>query len=134
MRKNNKNNTESGQGSTGKTPKETLDKALFRRLIKVIHADNNYLNPEFSRERLVSIVHVPKNKFAPLFKTHAGVAFKTYINNLRLDYAVVQMKAHRDYTVEALAKDCGIPVLQTFHRLFLRRYGQSPAVYRKNLK
>lgn len=91
-----------------------------------------YLQPKLSREDIMKEIHVPKNRFARLFKRYAGMGFPAYVNNLRLDYAARMLKAHPEYTVEAIASDCGIPVLQTFYRLFFEKFGLTPAEFRRS--
>ena len=92
-----------------------------------------FLNPSFSREELLKIIYIPKNKFANLFRTYAGVSFPDYINNLRLMYAVKLIQKHTNYTINAIAETCGMSS-RTFHRLFLKKFGVTPAEFREELK
>lgn len=110
---------------------DEYDRKLFARIEQVIISKSLYLQPKLSREDIMKEVHVPKNRFSRLFKQYAGMGFPAYINNMRLDYAAQLLKAHPEYTVEAVAADCGIPVLQTFYRLFFEKFGLTPAEFRK---
>ena len=81
----------------------------------------------------MKIIYIPKNKFANLFRTYAGVSFPDYINNLRLMYAVKLIQKHTNYTINAIAETCGMSS-RTFHRLFLKKFGVTPAEFREELK
>lgn len=109
------------------------DKVLFEKIAYEIVHQKLYLRPDFTREELVKIIYVPKNKFAFLFKQYGGMSFSKYITKLRLSYASKLLKEYPDYTVSSIAKECGIPVTQTFHRLFFENYGVTPKEFRENI-
>ena len=88
----------------------------------------------FSREELIKIIYIPKNKFAQLFKLYARTSFSKYVNNLRLEYAAGMLKEHPYYTIDAIAKECGMSTVQTFYRLFSEKFGVTPTEFRSGLK
>lgn len=53
---------------------------------------------------------------------------------IRDEHVARLLKTHPDYTINAIAKECGISTPQTFHRLFLNYFGMTPAEYRAGLK
>lgn len=110
------------------------DAALFERLEREIIKGELFLNPDFSREELIKTIYIPKNKFASLFKQYAGRSFPHYINHLRLEHAAKMLKEYPDYTIDTIAKSCGMSTVQTFHRLFLDKFGVTPAEFRAGLK
>ena len=96
------------------------DMRMFKRVEKIIVDEKRYLIPRLSREELIVATNIPKNKFAPLFRKCTDKSFTTFLNDLRLDY-----------TVEAVAQECGLPKMQTFYRLFMERYKMTPSHYRR---
>lgn len=106
------------------------DEHLFKRAEKAILNHELYLREDMSRAMLDKYVHIPKNKFAPLFRQFTGKGFPNYINNLRLERASKMLLEHPKHTIESIATDCGIPVAQTFYRLFRSKYGITPTQYR----
>ena len=110
------------------------DKALFDKLEWEIISRQLFLQPDFSREELIKTVYIPKNKFAGLFRSQVGLSFPKYINNLRLEYAIKMLKEHPNYTIDSIAKECGMSTAQTFHRLFLDKFGVTPSEYRDGHK
>lgn len=116
-------------------PKEAdwYDRALFDRVQHEIVKSRLYLQPDFSREELIKTIYIPKNKFAQLFKQYAGKSFPNYINTLRLEHAAKMLKEYPEYTVDSIARSCGMSTVQTFHRLFLEKFGVTPAEFRTGL-
>ncbi len=104
---------------------------MFKRLEKLIVDEQKFLIPRLTREELILATNVPKNKFAPLFRKCTGKSFNTYLNDFRLEHAAKLLVLHPEYKVEAVAEECGLPKMQTFYRLFLERYKQTPTQYRK---
>ncbi|WP_244436456.1 helix-turn-helix domain-containing protein, partial [Bacteroides timonensis] len=49
---------------------------------------------------------------------NTGLKFPQYINKLKLEYAAKLLQEQPDYSVDAIAKMCGIDSRQHFHRLF----------------
>lgn len=107
------------------------DEMLFKRAEKAILSHRLYLRDDMSRGMLDTFVHIPKNKFAPIFRKFTGMGFPRYINDLRLNYAVGILTERPEYTIEGVAQECGIPVTQTFYRLFMAKYGMTPSEYRR---
>lgn len=110
------------------------DQYLFDRIEQKIVGDKLFLNPDFSREELIKVIYVPKNRFAQLFRQYTGANFPKYVNNLRLDYAARMLREYPEYTVDAIAKSCGMATVQTFHRLFLEKFGVTPTEFRSGLQ
>ena len=113
---------------------EAMMRGMFDRAKHEIMSRKLYLRPNFSREELIETVHIPQNKFAGLFKKYTGRSFSKYINKLRLEYAAHLMEEHPEYSIEAVAQNCGISSSTTFYRLFFEEYGMTPKNFRDSLK
>ena len=113
---------------------EVTMRGMFDRAKYVIMSRELYLRPDFSREELMELAHIPWNKFAGLFKKYTGMSFSKYTNKLRLEYATRLMEQHPEYSIEAVAEKCGISSSTTFYRLFLAEYRMTPKNFRDSLK
>lgn len=51
-----------------------------------------------------------------------------------MDYAAKILKEKPNYSIEAVAKECGISVRQTFYRLFQKKFGMTPVEYRSSIE
>lgn len=111
--------------------KENADKALFERIDQLIRSERLFLDPGFSREKLEDYqIYINRNKLTPLMKQYAEASFPTYLNNLRLDYAARLLLEKPNYSVGAIAKECGIPASTTFYTLFVKKFKVTPANFR----
>ena len=107
------------------------DELLFKRAEKAILSHKLYLREDMSRKLLDKYVHIPKNKFASVLRNHTGMGFPRYINSLRMERASKMLIENPDFTIESIATDCGMPVAQTFYRLFMAQFGVTPTEYRR---
>lgn len=141
--------TESGEGAektgvpvaTGEGASEEEDAAarlkdgksrdMFLQLEQRIINERLFRKPKISRDELIALLGVDKGTFVSLLMVYSGKPFNRYINDMRLDYAASLLRKNTNFSVEAIAIDCGIPVRQTFYRLFTEKFGLSPAEYRK---
>lgn len=109
---------------------DAADRDAFLRVEKRIVDDRLFLRPKLSREEAADHVGISRGRFAALFSRYGHGTFTSYINDLRLNYAAHLLMTCPNYSVEAIAQECGIPVRQTFYRLFSKKYGITPAEYR----
>lgn len=112
---------------------EDSDKELFKRVSFLINSQKLYLQPKLSREDVIKMSKCPRNKFAQLFTQYAGMTFNKYINDLRLEYAAKLLRDKPEYTIEAIAEECGLPIAQTFYRNFSDKFGVTPNDFRLSL-
>ena len=128
-------------GITEKKPEEEVvradtneaDKRYFEELDTKIRSEQLFLDSDLSRDRLLQLTPVGKNRISSLLQTFTGENFNGYINGLRLEYSLGLLKDFDYYTIEAVAMDSGFNNVRTFQRLFREKYGMSPAEYRKSL-
>ena len=104
---------------------------MFLQLEQRIINERLFRKPKISRDELIALLGVVKGTFVSLLMVFSGKPFNRYINDMRLDYAAALLRKNTNFSVEAIAIDCGIPVRQTFYRLFTEKFGLSPAEYRK---
>ena len=104
---------------------------MFLQLEQRIINERLFRKPKISRDELIALLGVDKGTFVSLLMVFSGKPFNRYINDMRLDYAASLLRKNTNFSVEAIAIDCGIPVRQTFYHLFTEKFGLSPAEYRK---
>lgn len=109
---------------------DAVMRELFARVEHEIISRKLYLHPNFSKEELLKIVHIPKNRFAGLFKDCAGATFLQYITKLRMEEAARMLSECPNYTIESVAQACGITNVRTFYRLFFDTFKMTPNDFR----
>lgn len=111
----------------------TRDKELFEHIHQRIINEQLFLDPDFSREHIIRLGLINKNKVALLFRQFAHTNFNGYINTLRLEYALAMMREQPDVPIKAVAYDAGFNSIRTFYRAFEKAYGKTPAEYKDTL-
>lgn len=116
--------------------KETIDTEQlhekFLKMEKLIIDKKLIVRPKLDRSDVAKEMGMTTNDFNALFNRFSTLSFNNYINDLRMELAAKMLKDKQNYTIEAIATECGIPVRQTFHRLFAKKFGMTPADYRNS--
>lgn len=109
------------------------DAELFASIDRRIDEGRLYLDPGFGRDSICRLTGLSKERVGQLIK-HGGVGnLQVYVNRKRAAYAKQLMHEHANYTMEAIANECGIGNLSTFYRIFKQVYGVSPAEFRRSV-
>jgi AraC-like DNA-binding protein/tetratricopeptide (TPR) repeat protein len=106
--------------------KDDKSRDMFLQLEQRIINERLFRKPKISRDELIALLGVDKGTFVSLLMVFSDKPFNRYINDMRLDYAASLLRKNTNFSVEAIAIDCGIPVRQTFYRLFTEKFGLSP--------
>jgi len=110
------------------------DEMLFVELDKKIDKDKLYLDPNFSREDLMRLINVDKNRIGRILSSYCTSSnASTYINQKRASYAAKYMKKHPDYTIAAVVEACGMSNAVTLNRTFKEIFGETPSAYRERI-
>ena len=136
-------NVSFGQKTTGETAADgeeselapSDDERLFVEMDRRVTHDRLFLNPSLSRDDLMSIMGVGKNRFVSIMGRFCDEDNVTqYINQKRLEYATQLMRRHPNYTLQAIMQECGMTNTATFNRAFKHFYGVTPSEYRNSLE
>ena len=84
---------------------------------------------ELSLNDVANKVALSPTYFSRLFKAKTGSNFKTYLNNMRYEYAK-KLLEHSDMTVMQICSECGFNDYPNFIRRFKQYTGQYPVQYR----
>ncbi len=116
------------------TDEEKESHRLFEKLDSTVTREKLFLNPDLSREELMKLVHVNKNRFGKILQENVHMTTTGYINNKRLEYAVKLLMDAPNFTITAIAEASGLPNIPTFNRLFRNKFGMTPSEYRNSIK
>lgn len=106
---------------------------LFTRFDKKVRGGRLYLDYSLGRDQYARIMGVDKNRFASVLKESGNANLTTYLNNLRLEYAIELFHEHPDWSISKIAEQSALPNLSTFYRLFKDKYGMSPNLFRNKI-
>ena len=106
----------------------------FKEVDKRIMKELLFAQNDFGRDELMRLLGVDKNTLPSVIQRYAGTSVPGYVNNKRMEYAVVLMKEHPEYTLGAISEACGIKSPATFIRNFKSAYGMTPSEFRNQLE
>jgi AraC-like DNA-binding protein len=78
-----------------------------------------------SVKELADAVKCTPNHLSTLFRQSTGETIKSYINNLKLEYARKQVET-TTYNIAEIAWSCGFQDASYFSKIFKRRFGKNP--------
>lgn len=84
----------------------------------------------FKLEDVARHVGLSISRSVYLFKSNVGKTIIEYALEIRLSAAIERMK-YTTMTLEQIAEDCGFGSYPYFHRVFHKKYGVAPGVYRR---
>ena len=96
--------------------------------VEYIH--KNYRRESIDIGSLAQLCSVSETYFRKTFKEAYGVAPKSYVINLKLDFAAKLLES-RLYTVSEVAERAGFNDTKYFSKLFKKQFGLPPAQYQK---
>lgn len=103
----------------------------IQRLMRQIEEEQLFRNANFSRNEAIALVPgLSLKNFSLQFNKCVGNSFPRYLNNLRLEYSLGLLRSTANYSIEGIALDSGFSCRQTYHRLFVERFGLTPTEYR----
>lgn len=106
----------------------------FHEMDKQVVKNALFRHPNFGRDDLMRLAGVDKSTIAAIIQKYAGTNVPGYINTKRMEYAIVLIKIHPEYTLNAVAEACGIKSAATFIRNFKNVYGMTPSEYRQQME
>ena len=90
-----------------------------------------YLNSKLNLSDLAESVNVSTNQLSQLLNEYIGKNFYDYVNAYRLEYFLKLIKEpkYKNYTILALAYECGFNSKTTFNLFFKKTLGTTSSDY-----
>lgn len=121
----NKMKTASASADEDETRREFMD--MQQRII----GSGIFSDPNYNRDKLAECSGMSRGAALSLIEKYTGMTPGDYINKLRVEHSVVLIQEHPDWTIDAVAEECGFISRATYYRHFKRIFGITPAQYRK---
>lgn len=97
---------------------------------QIIKEEKLFLNPDLNRQDILNRLPIDKNRFAKIMQENSQTTLPQYLSNLRIKYAINQLKEHPNYTIQAIADESGFSNLRSFQRIFKAKTGMTPSEYK----
>lgn len=108
-----------------KTPRR-MDERIWRA---VSHVAAHYKEP-LTVDELARVASVSTSRFYPLFRAALGTSPIDYINETRINRAILLLLQSENYSIEEISERVGFESAAYFRRVFKSVTGMSPRAYR----
>lgn len=114
-----------------KIPSEQWEKRnIDHRVIRIINFIDRHYSESLSNDYLARQASMSPNSFLRLFKSYTGTTLQQFVQQKRIEKAVLMMHNSCE-SIEEISEKCGFSERQHFSKVFRRITGMSPAYYRK---
>lgn len=106
---------------------------IHEKLQSLIASEKLYTNPELTLRELAAKLDIHPNILSQVINSKEGQNFFDYINQLRIDEfkRLIKISKNEEYTLLALAFECGFNSKTSFNRNFKKITGYSPTEFIK---
>ncbi|AXT50167.1 helix-turn-helix domain-containing protein [Aquimarina sp. BL5] len=123
------------------TKKEEIDipSDVIETILKKLHDfedKNQFSKKHYTLNSLAKELNTNSAYLSKIINVYKNVNFATYLNNLRIDFAVDQLssnKSLRSYTIQAIAEEVGFKNAQSFSSAFHKKTGIYPSYFIKHI-
>ncbi len=102
-----------------------------------LEAKEYFLSQECNSHNMAKKIGTNTSYLSKVINAHYGKNFNTYINDLRINYAIVRLKNDvffRAYSIQSIAEEIGYKSADSFTKYFKKDTGLNPSFYIKNIK
>lgn len=104
-----------------------------RRINKVCQYIQEHANQRLTLEQVAGLIHLSRSAFSKFFKRATGKTFSDYVNDIRIGTACILL-SESDKAISEIAYETGFESLTYFNRVFLKKKGITPKVFRLSFK
>ncbi|MBL8020118.1 MAG: AraC family transcriptional regulator [Leptospirales bacterium] len=105
--------------------------AVLARLDDLMREERVFLDEDLTLARLAEDLAIRPQQLSEILNTRMKANFRDFVNGFRLEEAASLLKQEPNRSVLSIAYAAGFNSKSSFHKLFARRYGCSPADFRK---
>ena len=105
--------------------------------LKKLEVKEYFLKQECSSYNVAKKLGTNTSYLSKVINSHYGKNFNTYINDLRINYAILRLKndvIFRSYSIQSIAEEIGYKSADSFSKYFKKDTGLNPSFYIKEIK
>ncbi|PTX45130.1 tetratricopeptide repeat protein [Christiangramia gaetbulicola] len=121
--------------SSNDVPEETKQNIL--QGLKKLEEKEYFLRQDCNSYNVARKINTNTSYLSKVVNSHFGKNFNTYINDLRINYAIVRLKndvIFRSYSIQSIAEEVGYKSADSFSKYFKLNTGLNPSFYIKEIK
>ncbi|MHA7058273.1 helix-turn-helix domain-containing protein [Aquimarina sp. M1] len=116
-------------------PQELVDQIL--RKLEIFEKENKFTDGTITSAKLAKKIGTNSTYLSKVINYYKGKNFANYVNDLRVDYAVDQIKNnpnYRKYTLKSIGEEIGFNNIQSFTKAFYKKTGIKPSYFIKQIE
>lgn len=105
--------------------------------LKKLEKQEYFLKQDCNSYNVAKKINTNTSYLSKVINNHYGKNFNTYINDLRINYAIVRLKndvIFRSYSIQSIAEEVGYKSADSFTKYFKKDTGLNPSFYIKEIK
>jgi AraC-like DNA-binding protein len=116
--------------------KDEVANQTYKDLFNLFIEEKYYKKNDLSLEDLASELNINSNYLSQIINEKEGKSFYDFVNSFRLEAfkQMIKDQQHEQFTLLALAFECGFNSKSSFNRYFKKQTGQTPSEFVKTLK
>lgn len=121
--------------SSTDVPEETRQQILIG--LKRLAEQEYFLKQDCNSYNVARKINTNTSYLSKVINSHFGKNFNTYINDLRINYAILRLKndvIFRSYSIQSIAEELGYKSADSFSKYFKLSTGLNPSFYIKEIK
>ncbi|CAI8739350.1 helix-turn-helix domain-containing protein [Chryseobacterium sp. IT-36CA2] len=129
-------NTGNLEDRTTRTISEDIAQSILKEL-EIFENKDQFLNKGITLGSLAKKIKTNSKYLSEMINTHKGKNFATYLNDLRIDYAISRLandRKFRSYKIPFIAEELGYNNEQAFTLAFKKRTGTPLSIYLKEIE
>lgn len=109
--------------------------SLEQKLKNTFVTEQLFLNTDLTLGKLAEAIGTTDKKISILLNQHLQISFYEYVNGFRIEAFKQALKnnTYKDYTIEAISKECGFKSKASFYRVFKSKMKMSPSEYKNSI-
>ena len=109
---------------------------ILSKIESFFQTNKSHLNPDFNIKNLAEQMNIPEYLLSKAINVKAGMHFFDYVNSFRIKEALLFLadeKAMKQFTIEALAHQCGFGNKTSFYKAFKKSTGKTPSDFQQKI-
>jgi AraC-like DNA-binding protein len=122
----------SSEEITALTDNDQAEQFRYKNLVETYFREKRpFLQSNYSLEQLVIDTHIPRYILSAFINREYGMGFREFLNRYRVEYLIAHLNKPewQQFTLEAIATECGFSSRITFFKNFKQITGQTPSKY-----
>ncbi len=116
-------------------PEDLVNDILVK--LKKFEATDKFVKKKYTLPQLAKELNTNGTYLSKVINETKQVNFANYLNQLRIEYSIERItndSRFREYTIKAIAEECGFKTQQSFSAAFYKKTGIKPSFFVRQLK